>query len=174
MTLYEGLTILAILVGPIVAVFLTLWIEGRRTRSDAKRAILQTLLTTRGRYADPSYSWAIRAARLEFADAAQVIKALDDYLNQVRITPPADAVESHIQQSERREGILISEMLKNLGYVGLTSQQIESYTAQGLVERERLMTDALRALPIIAINGKRAADASEEMVRRLQSGGEGQ
>lgn len=160
---------LAALLGPLAAVGLTLFIERRRASRDGKRNVLQTLLATRGRYADPSYSWAIRAIRLEFATNSKVIAALDAYLNQVRIKAPSNGGEAHWRESERREGVLISEMLKDLGYAGMTSEQIESYTAQGLADREVLLEAALRALPHLAHSAMRSADASEKIVSRMAS-----
>lgn len=165
--MYEALTLLAIVLGPILAVAITLWVEHSRRAREAKRTILQALLTTRGRYADPSYSWAIRAARLEFARCPRVIAALDAYLNQVRVRAPNDDVEAHHRESERREGVLISEMLKDLGYAGLTSEQMENYTAQGLADRERLLQLALEALPHIAFSARRSAEAAEQLLKRM-------
>ena len=165
--MYEVLTLVAIVVGPIIAVAITLWVESSRRAREAKRTILQALLTTRGRYADPSYSWAIRAVRLEFARRPKVIAALDAYLNQVRLRASNEDADAHHRESERREGVLISEMLKDLGYAGLTSEQMENYTAQGLADRERLLQIALEALPHIAISAKRSADAAEAMIDRL-------
>lgn len=167
--LYELLTLVGIVLGPIFAVAITLITESYRTQREAKRTILHTLLTTRGRYADPGFSWAIRAAHLEFARSPKVRAVLEAYLNQVRIRPTSGAEEPHHRESSRREGVLISEMLKDLGYAGLTSEQIESYTAQGLVDRELIFQYALEAMPHLAISAKRSADAAEEMLKRLPS-----
>src|SRR5690349_15407424 len=149
--LYELLTLIGIVVGPIAAVAITLIFEHFRRQREAKRSILQTLLVTRGRYADPAYTWAIRAIRLEFAKSSAVMSAYEQYLHAVRLKPAPEQMEQHSREAGRREGLLISEMLKDLGYHGLSSEQIEAYTAEGLAMREELMERALRAIAILPV-----------------------
>lgn len=165
-------SIAATLTGPIAAVLITLrWEQIRRSREE-RQLILQTLLATRGRHADPSYSWAIRTTPLHFARNKEVLSAHASYMDAVRLEPTAENRERADAEIGRRQGILISEMLKDLGYRGLTAEQIEAYTAQGLADREELLMRALQALPHIAISAKRSADASEELIKRMPSPGQ--
>ncbi|HRO02936.1 MAG TPA: hypothetical protein PLS69_04965 [Terricaulis sp.] len=159
--------IVAAVVGPIAAVVITLVWERVRKSREERQLILQTLLATRGRHADPGYSWAIRTTPLHFARNKDVITAHAAYMDAVRLQPTAENRERADAEIGRRQGVLISEMLKDLGYRGLTAEQIEAYTAQGLADREELLMQALRALPHIAISAKRSADASEELIKRM-------
>lgn len=159
--------ILAAVLGPVTAVLITLFWERARRTHDQKQTVLQTLLATRGRYADPGYSWAIRTVPIYFSQNADVMKAHSDYLDSVRLEPSPENRERQDQESGRRQGVLISEILKDLGFKGLTSEQIEAYTAQGLADREILLENALRALPHIAISAKRSADYSEAIATKV-------
>lgn len=159
--------ILAAILGPVSAVLITLvWERARRTR-DQKQTVLQALLATRGRYADPGYSWAIRTVPIYFSRNADVMKAHADYLDSVRLEPTPKNLKRQDQEAGRRQGLLISEILKDLGFKGLTSEQIESYTAQSLVDRENLLEDALKALPHIAVSAMRSANYSEAIANKV-------
>jgi len=159
--------IVAALLGPISAVLITLFWERHRRTHEQKQTVLQTLLATRGRYSDPGYSWAIRTIPMHFAKNSKVMKSHADYLDMVRTAPSVENRETVHRESGRRESVLISEILQALGYKGLSAVQIESYTAQGLTYRERLLEDAMLALPEIARNAKRSADYAQAMAIRL-------
>lgn len=161
--------IFAAICGPISAVVITLvWEQVRRSR-EQRHTILQTLLATRGRYADPSYSWAIRTLPLSFARNAKVMTAHGNFLNAAREQATDENRERVGIETARREGIMISEILKDLGYRGFTSEQIEAYTAGALADREEVIVQALRALPFLSFQAKRSADAAEAMVARLEA-----
>jgi hypothetical protein len=165
--LYELLTLVGIVAGPIAAVAISLIFEHFRRQREAKRIILQTLLVTRGRYADPAYTWAIRATALEFARSVPVMAAYEQYLHSVRLKPLPEQAEQHHREAGRREGLLISEMLKDLGYRGLSAEQIEAYTAEGLAAREELIERALKAVAVLPLVADRSAKAAEEMLKRM-------
>lgn len=161
--------IFAALCGPIAAVVVTLvWEQVRRSR-EQRLTLLQTLLATRGRYADPSYSWAIRTLPLAFARNAKVMSSHEAFLNAAREQMTDENRELLSRETARREGIMISEILKDLGYRGFTSEQIEAYTAGALADREVIIEQALKSLPYLSFQAKRSADAAEAMVAMLNS-----
>lgn len=166
-TITAWATVFAALMGPVAAVCITLaWERHRRVR-EQQQLLLQTLLATRGRYADPSYSWAIRTVPLHFSSASKVMAAHVSYMDTVRFEPSPENLEKHGEEAGRRLGILISEMLQSLGYKGLSAEQVEQYTARGLADRERLIERALEALPYIAFNAKRSADSAEAVAVKI-------
>ena len=57
--IYEWLTLAAILIGPIVAVIITLATEARRRTREQQTQTLRMLLSTRHLPSDPAYSTAI-------------------------------------------------------------------------------------------------------------------
>ena len=159
------------LLGPLAAVLVTLYWERTRRSREERQTILQTLLATRGHPADPSYSWAIRTTPLHFSSSKGVLAAHASYMDAVRFKPATDQQERHVEEMGRRQGILISEMLKDLGYRGLTSEQVEAYTAQGWVDREEVTLRAMEALPQIAVSAKRSADSADELLSRMPEKG---
>ncbi|WP_146190686.1 DUF6680 family protein [Marinicauda salina] len=159
----------AAVIGPTVAVVISLIWEGQRRDRERRENVLQTLLATRGRHADPGFSWAIRTIPVYFNRNAQVMNAHKEFLNAARFKPSEEVKDQAEDETARRQGILISEILKDLGYKGLTSEQIEDYTSEGLYLQDIRMANALDALPHIAISAKRSADASEVMARTIVS-----
>ena len=160
--LYLGwAAIFAGFIGPISAVIITLIWERVRHARELKFNAIQNILATRGRYSDPLYSTTIRIVPLIFAKSKKVMHAYTGYMDATRLEPNDKNRETVIAESNRRESILISEILADVGYKGLTAEQIESYTSQGLVNRETLVEHALLALPHIAFNVEKSAKASE-------------
>src|SRR3546814_19133659 len=62
----EILTLIAVIVGPIVAVVITLWVDGRRRDREQKIIVLRLLLATRHIPADPRFLTAINLIPVEF------------------------------------------------------------------------------------------------------------
>jgi hypothetical protein len=150
-TIYLGIgAILAALLGPVCAVSITLWWETRRRKREQKETLLQMLLATRGRYADPGYSWAIRTLPMHFHGNSRVLSAHKSYMDSVRLEPTPENADAVQKESSRREGLLLNELLRALGYGQLTADEIDQYTAKGLAHRELLLEQALKALPDIA------------------------
>ncbi len=160
-------TILAAFLGPLSAVALTfVWERIRRVR-EQKQTLLQTLLSTRGRYADPGYSWAIRTVPLQFSKNSKVLIAHDKFMDATRYRPTEENSERHQSEMIRLEGVLISEILQDVGFKGFTSEQLEQYTAQALADRDQLLETALRALPHLAVSAKRSADINEKIANQM-------
>jgi hypothetical protein len=155
--------------GPVLAVIITLVWERHRRAREQQLLLLQTLLATRGRYADPSFSWAIRTIPLHFSGHKAVKSAHSDYMNAVRFEPNDADREKHEAEMGRRLGILISAMLVALDYKGLTAEQVEEYTARGLAMRELWIEQALRALPHIAFSLDKSANAAQKLTDNVLS-----
>ena len=159
------------IIGPITAVVITLvWEKVRRTR-ELKLNTLQNILVTRGRYSEPLYSATIRSVPIVFSKNKKVMNAYLNYMDATRNIPNDENREKVNNESARRESILITEMLTNVGYKGLTAEKVESYTSVGLVNRDILVENALVALPIIAINARKSAEASEKICDNIISQG---
>lgn len=69
----ELLTLIAILVGPILAVFATRFVDGRRQRDERRNNIFKTLMKTRRNRISSEHVEALNLIELEFADDKVVI-----------------------------------------------------------------------------------------------------
>ncbi|GAB5459437.1 MAG: hypothetical protein Hens3KO_24670 [Henriciella sp.] len=159
--------ILAALIGPCAAVIISRLWEKRHRNFEQRHAALQTILTTRGRYADPAFTQVIRTIPILFFKNPTLLTAHENYMNAARVLMTDENQETVSAELARRLGILTSELLKDLGYTGLSSQQIEEYTAQSLVDREHDIWAALKALPHLANSAARSAHASEVMAKLI-------
>src|SRR5690242_7236505 len=90
MRLNDWLTLLAILLGPITAVAITLWIEGRRRKRDSQVIVLRQLMATRHLPGDPMYSAAVNLIPVEFNNDRAVMAAYKAYQEAVSQVPGAD------------------------------------------------------------------------------------
>ena len=69
------LTLIALITGPAIAVFIQLYFEERRAIRRDKRHILLTLMAYRGRIAQPEGVGALNSIQIVFSDAPKVIQA---------------------------------------------------------------------------------------------------
>ena len=157
MTINEWLTVLAILIGPIVAVGITLWIECRRRKRDSRVIVLRQLRATRHLPGDPNYSTAVNLIPVEFNDEPDVMAAYKAYHEALR--------QSSSSKPDNTMQFLISKQTKMIFAImrswGLNASEadlpLEAYASRGMMERDALWLDSLRA-------NVRIADALETQV----------
>ena len=149
--LYELLTIVAILLGPIVAVAITIATDRRRHRSQQQTQTLRTLLSTRHLPADPAYSTAINLIPVDFSGVNSVMDSWHFYIEKIRTVPAPGGEDSHQKEIINKQTKLIFAMMQHLGY-GLSESDIDisAYAAQGFIDRDNLGLAALAAWPRIA------------------------
>src|SRR5438270_11752653 len=87
MNLNDWLTLIAIVLGPLSAVLVTLLIETLRRRKERRLYIVRMLLTTRHIPADAQYNAAINLIPAEFHKRARVMAAWRTYHDRVRERP---------------------------------------------------------------------------------------
>lgn len=159
MTLNECLTLVAIVLGPIVAVCITLWIEGRRRKRESRVLILRQLMITRHLAGDPNYSAAVNLIPVEFNDEPNVLAAYKAYQDAIRLpNPPADGVADRLQFVISKQTKMISAIMRTLSLKGSEADlPVEAYAANAMIIRDNLYLDSLRAQ-------LRIADALERSV----------
>ena len=124
MTLHQAAEIanlLAVVVGPIVAVSITLWWQERKEKRDAKLQLFLTLMAHR-KATPPTYEW-VRALNLidvVFAEHAQVV-ALWHELYQLLNNPSTPEAQGH------KSLALLSEMGSVLGFKKLQQIDIDKF-----------------------------------------------
>lgn len=157
MELNAWLTLLAIVLGPISAVVISLVIEARRRKRDSKLIVLRLLVSTRDMPADSNYSTAINLIPIEFSDDKDVIMQFKSYLK--TINTPQDAQNAPRQNLEivSQQTKLIFAMMRSLGLkIAETDIQLDAYRASGMARRDNIYIESLLAT-------KRMADALERI-----------
>jgi hypothetical protein len=168
MALIEWLTIAAILSGPVAAVGITLWIEGRRRRRESRVIVLRQLMATRHLPGDPIYSTAVNLIPVEFNDEPEVMAAYKAYQEAIRQHPPADdanATALAVQVLISKQTKMIFAIMHSLGLRASEADlPVEAYAARAMVERDSLHQDSLRATV-------RIADTLEAQLRLIGASG---
>ena len=167
MTLNEWLTLVAIIVGPIVAVAITLWVESRRRKSESRMVVARLLMATRHLPGDANYSTAINLIPIEFHDCKAVMTAFKEYGRQIRNALP-DTEEG--RQLMHRETMtaqtkLLSAVLQAMGMrVSEADLALEAYAAGGMIQRDNIYIESLVAQTRIAraLEASLASDAPSE------------
>ena len=162
MKLYELLTIIAILLGPIIAVAITLINEARRRRREQQTQTMRMLVSTRHLAGDPAYTTAINMIPIDFNRQKKIMLAWQAYIDEIRYRSAPENVEEHNKQIITKQTKLIFEVMRHLGYsLSETDIQATAYAAGGFVERDNLMIRAWHSWT-------RIADALENQAQNIE------
>lgn len=137
--------LLAIFVGPVTAVCITLWWQRRKEKRDRKLQLFTTLMANR-RAALPSYEWAnaLNLIDVVFADHPKIVDLWHEcyllFQNQVQT-----------QASGHKYLELLSEMARALGFQRLQQTDIDKYYSPKvhtdlLAAQTEVQTEWLRVL----------------------------
>jgi hypothetical protein len=163
--LNDWLTLLAIVLGPVSAVGITLFFEKSRRTKERRLQILRMLLATRHMPADAQYNVAINLIPAEFNDQADVIAAWRAYYALVRERPDA---HDHERRTNVAQAALIYQVMRSVGLkLSEGDIQTEAYVSQGFLDRDNLYLASLKAMPEIAVAMKAQLKNSDSMLNLL-------
>ena len=153
-------TIVAIIVGPIAAVRITLRHETAREQLRRKYATFHTLMKTRRVTLSPDHVTALNVIQTEFHDDDKVIAAYKAYIDNLaneRLAPNSD--DDVLRRFIDRRDDVFNEMMFEIGrHLGFTFDKRElskySYAPQGWVNMEAEQ-NALRTLALELLQGRR-------------------
>jgi hypothetical protein len=167
--LSDWLTMIAIVVGPLSAVAITLWIEGRRRVRERRLYILRMLLTTRHMPADPQYNAAINLIPAEFDDRSKVMEAWRKYHEKVNEHVDASHETDHQMRTTAAQSGMIFQIMRSVGLTNLSEGDIQTqaYVSQGFVDRDKMYLDSLRAMPAIAATMEKQRELTQRIVDAL-------
>jgi hypothetical protein len=156
------LEVAALILGPVSAVAITLWIEGERRQRESRLTVLRLLMATRHLPADPSYSTAVNLVPVEFNDEAAVMTAYKEYQEAIRQRPdPNDqeAVRLCEQIMGTKQTKMIYAIMRALKLKASEADlPVEAYAAKGFIERDNLYLASLHAQLRIATALERSID----------------
>ena len=115
------ISIIAILVGPVTAVCITLWWQRRKEKRDRQFQLFATLMANR-RAALPSYEWAnsLNLIDVVFADYPKIVALWHECYLLLQNQEPTQA-------SGHKYLELLSEMARTLGFQRLQQTDIDKY-----------------------------------------------
>jgi len=153
-TTTDLITVAAIIIGPIIAVGITLWIEGRRKAHDAKLTTLRALLASRDFPSDPSYQVAIKLVPVEFNDCPAVQTAHREFLEAANVNTEGlsdERMKTVSDNTNIRLTRLLFEMAKATGLnIRETDIQTGGFGSRGFYYRDALLQDSQRAMREVA------------------------
>jgi hypothetical protein len=153
-TAAEWITIAAIIIGPMVAVAITLWIERRRKQRETKLITLRMLLTTRDFPSDPSFQVAIKLVPVEFDDCSAVLSAHRAFLEAANVNADGKSQDEQKAIAERTTEALVRLLFEMSRAVGLKIKEDDiqkgSFGTRGFLYRDALLQDSQRAMRDIA------------------------
>lgn len=111
---YSILTLLAIALGPMVAVLTTRYLERRAETDRRKFEIFRSLMQTRGNRMDPLHVASLNVVEVEFFDRPKVRQAYQQYID--HLSAPMPSVEQQSRFFEQRTDLFM-ELLHEIGDV---------------------------------------------------------
>jgi len=125
-TLKDVVTVSAIIIGPIVAVAITLWWQQRKETRETKQRLFLTLMANRRAF-PPPIEWvnALNVIDVVFAGHPQVVQLWHEYYSTL-VNPPAN---ENYQEREHTYLQMLSAMAKTLGYKKLDQTDIDKFYA---------------------------------------------
>lgn len=143
-----ALTLLAIIVGPVAAVLITLFHQQRREQRERRLQIVRMLMATRHLPSDPNYSLAINLIPVEFHGDKGVLEAFKAYSKEIRKEPRRDEHGVELDNLELRTAQikLVSAVLRSIGIAASEADlAIEAYASRGMMARDELWLRSLDA-----------------------------
>ena len=149
---YELLTLIGIIVGPIAAVAISLWIDGRRKDREQKLTILRMLIATRHLPADPAFFTAVNLVPIEFSKSTNVMTAYKEFIEAVAVKIDDTNTQEVSSKTEVKTVRLIYEVARSLGFpLRETDLQTNAYVSRGYGTRDGLLLDSQQAMRDIAM-----------------------
>jgi len=120
--LVDYLTIVALLLGPVLAVGITLWHQERHQKYTARERLFIQLMSHRKSF-PPTREWAqgLNLIDVLYAKHPKVVKAWHDLFDYAHIRPMDN------NEFERKNLILMSQMAESLGYKTLQQADINRF-----------------------------------------------
>jgi hypothetical protein len=119
------IAILAVIIGPVAAVLITLWHQDRKQKIDTKKRIFLTLMAHR-RALPPNPEWAnaLNLIDVVFGDHPQIVALWHEYY---AFLAQIQSWEETTQQREHKYLELLSAMAHSLGYGTLQQTDIDKF-----------------------------------------------
>ena len=148
-TVAEWITIAAVITGPIAAVSITLYFDGRREKRSRKWEILRDLMLYRKQPMSRGFVGALNLIEVEFHGNRAVLDAWDTLLEHEDDEEPSDHVElqEHLKVADEKRATLIQKIACEMGIEIDSSKIYGGVHPERWSEIESLEYDAKERLP---------------------------
>jgi hypothetical protein len=156
----DGLTIAALVLGPLLAVGATRLVDGWREKRNKRTELFKILMRTRGVRLSPEHVGALNLVEIEFYKEQKVLDALEKYFQHLN---DDSAKPNWAQKSVHLFTKLLSEMARSLGYEieqlqiltgGYAPQGWETTETRQTKIQEKLLAllEGKSSLPVVSAN----------------------
>jgi len=122
-TFLAFVTIVAILVGPVIAVLITRYFDRRRERHQRQWLVFRDLMRTRRMRTSPDFVGAVNLAEVEFAQHPEVVKLSRAYLDLFNRRIPTD--EEGWPRFQAEADTILTRLLDAMAkYLGVPMEQV--------------------------------------------------
>ncbi len=136
---FDIISLVAIILGPILAVFVTRLVDRKREKRARRLEIFKTLMRTRGARLNPEHVGALNLIEIEYYKEKRVLNALEIYFQHLNESRPVTdtEVDKWAKASDHLLTKLLYKMAKSLGYEIEQLQILTgSYSPRGWEENE--------------------------------------
>jgi hypothetical protein len=116
LTLYEWLTIAAIVLGPVLAVATQLWFQARKTKRDSKAWVFNTLIGLRPQILHVDFLRAFNMIDVVFYDNEGIRQGRKDFLSVVTAAAARDMTQPELNKCNDLLAEMLAKMGRELGY----------------------------------------------------------
>jgi len=152
-------TIVAVLAGPVLAVWVTRYIDKNRLKQTRRMDVFRTLMRTRRVRLNPDHVGALNLVEIEFYGEDAVIESWKAYWKHLNTLVPSGLNDDQQRRFDQERDGLLTKLLhaiaKTLGFhIGQLDIMEGGYAPQGWLDDEQTLRQ-LRALTLDILNGRR-------------------
>lgn len=146
------INIFAILLGPIIAVGITLWYQSRKQKKDIQYGVFFNLMAHRKNYIHPDRVNALNTIDIVFHKNEKILKLWHEYFEMLCKEKPN---ENEFKLAENKYLDLLLEIARELKLKKITQTDIDKFfTPKGQIEKEELQINLQREMLRIMQNSK--------------------
>lgn len=161
MELTDLITVIAIVVGPILAVVVTRYLDDSRFNRERRMAIFRSLMRTRKARISPDHVGSLNLVEIEFYNVPAVVAAWKTHMNHLNTKFPDDVdgavIDEWSRVQDRNLTKLLHTLAEELGFKKMDQLDIfdGGYSPRGWANIEDQQA-VLRTLTMDLLQGKRA------------------
>lgn len=145
LTVYEWLTIAAIVLGPVLAVATQLWFQKRKVKRDSELSVFNTLMGLRPQIVHVDFVKAFNMIDVVFYENADIRRGRKDFLNIATAAADRTLTQPELERMNDIMAEMLAKMGKELGFeFDHTEIKNTGYFPKGFVEMQSALTGIIK------------------------------